>query len=621
MTKFTIRECARKVSCFAFAGLFALTLLSPTDASAKPAAKGVINMELPDGTTLPVRMIGDEFSHRVLTEDGYLLAADSEGFYCYAELDASGNIVATSRRATAANRRSASDAAFLSSLNKENMLSIAENIDSERRAAKLNSRAKAPMSRANTSVDIDFLFSNYPSTGSPKALVILVEYKDISFRMSGDPYEYFNGLLHQEGFSTNGATGSCLDWFKENSKGQFTPEFDLYGPIKLSQNRSYYGGNDMYGQDMRPEEMIIEACKQLDATVDFSIYDTDGDGYIDNVYVFYAGGGEADGGGSSTVWPHSWNIEGGARKTVILDGVKLDRYACSAEWDTMSKRPDGIGTFVHEFSHVMGLPDLYATNYSNSWTPGEWSVMDYGPYNNDGRTPPNYSSFERFSLGWLEPRRFSGKKEMQPYTIMPITENDAFLVETNNNTDFYMLEFRQRTGNDFYLPNSGMLVWRIRYNANAWNGNSVNNNSSLQRVDVIEADNIRSEASMAGDVFPGTKNVTSFTSATVPSLTNALGQTLHVDIYNIGINVGGFLNMDVTHDLPETGVTEIAASDNTFAIRVSGNVINVESAGEVRIINLSGTTVASVNGNGSLELPAGVYIATDGRSASKVIIR
>ena len=162
----------------------------------------------------------------------------------------------------------------------------------------------------------------------------------------------------------------------------------------------------MYGNDQRPEEMIIEACQMLDDTVDFSEYDRDGDGYIDNVFVFYAGRGEASGGASDTVWPHSWDITAATSVPYVFDGVRLDRYGCSNEWEV--DRPDGVGTFVHEFSHVMGLPDLYATKYTGAFTPGAWSAMDYGPYNNDGCTPPLYSAFERYSLGWIEPLPIDG---------------------------------------------------------------------------------------------------------------------------------------------------------------------------------------------------------------------
>ena len=140
--------------------------------------------------------------------------------------------------------------------------------------------------------------------------------------------------------------------------------------------------------------MVIEACRQLNPEIDFSQYDLDNDQYIDNVFIFYAGQGEASGGSSDCVWPHSWEVEIAEMGSQhIFDNVHLNRYACSNEWELSALgygyRPVGIGTFIHEFSHVMGLPDLDSTQYvEDTFTPGAWSVMDYGPYNNYGCTPP-----------------------------------------------------------------------------------------------------------------------------------------------------------------------------------------------------------------------------------------
>ena len=181
---------------------------------------------------------------------------------------------------------------------------------------------------------------------------------------------------------------------------------------------SYYGENDYRGDDSNPQKMAIEACQQLDATVDFSEYDRDNDGYIDNVYIFYAGRGEASGGSSSTVWPHSWEVSAVESQTYYFDNVILNRYACGNEWE--GDKPDGVGTFIHEFSHVLGLPDLYSTSYSSAFTPGSWSAMDYGPYNNNGCTPPLYSVFEicsrldnSYRIGWTKFYYTQGYQQQQ----------------------------------------------------------------------------------------------------------------------------------------------------------------------------------------------------------------
>ena len=157
--------------------------------------------------------------------------------------------------------------------------------------------------------------------------------------------------------------------------------------------------------------MVMEAAEALKDKVDFSQYDFDNDGCIDNIFVVYAGEGEASGGPAESVWPHSWVVTG----THIYNGKRLYGYCCTNEWNTNGK-PAPIGTFVHEFSHVMGLPDLYNTEDSGvSYTPGEWSVLDYGPYNNEGNTPPSFGAFERNAMGWLVPRtiRVSGDYRLE----------------------------------------------------------------------------------------------------------------------------------------------------------------------------------------------------------------
>ena len=163
--------------------------------------------------------------------------------------------------------------------------------------------------------------------------VVLVEYQDVKFNLS-DPKDYFTRLLNEEGFSDYYATGSARDWFINSSNGMFKPEFEIMGPVTLQKNQEYYGGNDAYGQDNAPQRMVIEACRQLNTTVDFSRFDRDGDGYIDNVFVVYAGRGEASGGSSDCVWPHAWTLNAAEPGSIYtFDNVRLNRYACCNEWE------------------------------------------------------------------------------------------------------------------------------------------------------------------------------------------------------------------------------------------------------------------------------------------------
>ena len=462
--------------------------LSALSAAAVPARRGPVTVKQPDGTYITVCKTGDEFNHFTTTSDGILLTTNADGIYCYGRLSVSGVVESTGIKAVDAELRSTLPAEAVH-FNMQEAMAL-------RRASGLQRRASG-----NTALGRGE--KTFPAMGDVNALILLVEYKDVKFTLD-DPYRYFNDMLNKEGFSEYGGTGSCKDYFLDNSNGQFRPHFDVYGPITLSKNRSYYGGN-VKGEDAAPREMVSEACELADKEIDFSRYDNDGDGYVDNVFVFYAGQGEADYGPADSVWPHSWNLN----PSLTLDNVIISQYACSNEWQ--EDTPGGIGTFVHEFSHVMGLPDLYSTTYAYPLvcTPGGYSVLDYGPYNNDGRTPPSYSVFERNAMGWLVPEVLS---EPANVTLGEIQEsNKGYIIPTAKDTEFYLLENRQKKGWDAYLPGHGMLIWHVDYNATTWTQNTVNNDKSHQGVDLCEADGRDSKNQRTqGDAFPGSANVTRY---------------------------------------------------------------------------------------------------------------
>lgn len=496
-------------------------------AMAVPAKPGLITYTQPDGSQVKVRLIGDETHHFYTSEEGYLLDRHENTFF-YATADKDGRIERSEYKLSDTPELKPGMQAYLSGIDRDATLSRLST------ARKANMREKAiDLPAATRSGDDDnvmrgpglFPNSSFPVFGNQRGIVILVEYQNVSFTLA-DPNDYFSRLLHEDGFSDYGGTGCVKEYFVQNSVGQFVPEFDLYGPVVLPHDRSYYGGNNSGGSDKNAAQMVIDACRALDSEVDFSQYDCDGDGFVDNVFVFYAGEGEASGGPAESIWPHAWYIYTGAGKSVKLDGVRLDRYACSNEWEPTG-RPDGVGTFIHEFSHVMGLPDLYATDYTDAQTPGSWSVMDSGPYNNNGCTPPLYSAFERYALGWLEPTslRYSASA-----TLEPISTNKAGIFNcfrTNgsvNGNEYYLVENRQQDGWDAYIPYHGMLVWHIDYKSSKWTQNIVNNDPDHQYVDLVEAAApLTMGRNPQYDPFPGRRRKTSFTDTTKPNALSWLG--------------------------------------------------------------------------------------------------
>ena len=478
-----------------------LSLLSPACAYAVGAKSGLLTTRQPDGSPLHIELRGNEFGHIAYSADGYPLTSDADGFYVFADIDTEGRLAATNLRASDPEAR-----------NSETQLRLERLKSSDIEAAILQSHQSRRLAKKNLP---GLMSASFPLEGEQRALVILVEFADNAFSVD-NPNDYFSRMLNESGFSDNGATGSARDYFIDNSCGKFSPQFDVYGPVKLPNDMKYYGANDRWGNDSNPQEMAIHACQALEGEVSFSLYDANSDGIIDNVFIYYAGYGEADGGGANTIWPHSTRLSLFSSRKYIFDGVQLDRYACTNELMMQPERDrtDGIGTFCHEFSHVLGLPDLYATSTINLSTPGIWDVMDNGSYNNLGMTPPALSSFERSALGWLEPTllRYSDCI-LEPLLL----SNKAFFYANEKGNEFFLFENRQQQGWDSYLPGHGMLIWHIDFNSAVWNSNTVNDNIWHQHVDLVEADNLSGIESRAGDAFPGPKNVTEFARYTSPS--------------------------------------------------------------------------------------------------------
>lgn len=563
-------------------------------ASAKPAVRTSEKVTQPDGTTLTIRLVGDEHAHLYLTEDGCPLVWDNDLGFVYATISKDGKQMSTGITAHDANSRTQSESMTAIPMSDNTIASILDTRMSRRQEMTRTARSTG---FPRKSQGYGLSDTTFPSTGEQKAIVILVQFQDLKFgdknnssyqysaySDSKDPvHAYWTDLLNKEGFDGFGGEGSCRDWFHANSADkdgnpQFRPVFDLYGPVTLPNNMAYYGHNDYLGNDENAHLMVVDACEILDDEVDFTQYDRDEDGLVDNIYIFYAGFGEADSRQANTVWPHSWDLHY-PKADFEVDGVTVDHYACSNETDYGRRSPDGIGTFVHEFSHVLGLPDLYTTVYNNSYTPGEYSVLDYGPYNNNGRTPPNYSAYERWALGWMTPEKYktSGSVELSNLA----DSNMAFVVPTEKETEYYLVENRQQTGWDKYIPGHGMLIWHIDYVKEIFDDNVVNNTPSHQYVDLIEANGKKNEKYASGHTFPGTSNITSYSfkswsgtpcGVELNGITESDGIIIkHTDVTSLG----GVGNLATESDCPETyfnlqGIPVSKPGDGQILIRRSG---------------------------------------------------
>jgi len=438
-----------------------------------------------DGSTITVILHGNEFHHFKTTEDGYLLKENDKGILTYATISSTGEVVESGYTAHDAPNRSLKESLFLKTLN----------------TAEMNRRIHTAPIRSNVFKTPLLQQKAFPTKGSPKSIVILVNFSNNTFT-TPTPRTAFYNLLNQDRYNTNGGTGSARDYFRACTYGKFSPDFDIYGPYTLPQSLDFYGKNDTNGNDTNPVQMIVDACTVANNNgVNFTPYDTDNDGVIDNVFVYYAGYNEAENGSSNTIWPHRWAIYpqslfpsgsnySGTEASVSFNGKRVLDYACTSELRGSSgTNMCGVGTFCHEFSHVLGLPDYYDTSGSNLPTLNSWDIMDSGNYNNQGRTPPTYSVYERFFLGYLIPEQenSTANLSLNPISQEEIprstTTNQAFLFSATTHNlngshpspnEFFMLEYRRKTGWDTYLPGEGMCIWHIDYDQTAWNYNMPN---------------------------------------------------------------------------------------------------------------------------------------------------
>jgi M6 family metalloprotease-like protein len=325
--------------------------------------------------------------------------------------------------------------------------------------------------------------------GEKRGLIILVSFPDQAFS-DEDPRTLWSAIANQEGYADHGAKGSVSDYFYDQSYGQFRLLFDVVGPVEAKNPYAYYGKNIDWGEpvgqfDQNDGELVEEVCRAVSDDVHFADYDWDGDGEVEQVFLLYAGHGENDywSKDESVIWPHmaklseDWGYEGG----IVLQDVRIDAYACSNEIDRKDELA-GMGTICHEFSHCLGLPDLYNTEKGNSVV-GSYDLMDQGCYSGECWCPVGYSSYERYACGWLTPIPVEDAQTVT--SLQPLHEQpDARIFRTDPEVnDYYLIEYRQKAQWDLYLPTAGLMAWHIDYDETAWHENTVNNDPKHLRVE------------------------------------------------------------------------------------------------------------------------------------------
>ncbi len=457
---------------------------------------GVVKQK--DGTTLTVRLFGDENFSWSQTTDGVILYQEGTDYYV-AKVHEDGSITPTAMLAHEVSARNIEERQLVAAQDKVQFYNFATS------ELKRGGIRREPIATKSVT---------FPHIGKPHVLVILADFADQPFAHDDETTKLiFDKYLNADGVPATGIDdidktkwlsknhGSVKKYFSDMSNGMFEPQFDVYGPVHLTQNMKYYGA----GQSDYMSRFIPDVCQAMDESLDFSQYDADGDGIVDLVYVIYAGySASVHGNSTDCIWPKT-----GRGNYGTYDGVTVRLYGVNNELNGTPATAEsgghifmnGIGLFCHEFSHAMGLPDLYPTVASSQVSNQgmeDFSIMDGGEYcYNFGYMPVAYTAWEREAMGWFEIETLT-----EPTTITNLASveaggkayrimNDAD--ETGN--EYYILENIQRGGWNSYIGSSyggyshGLMITHVNYDARAFDVtyNSVNNVKGQPRMTVLPA--------------------------------------------------------------------------------------------------------------------------------------
>lgn len=452
--------------------------------------------------------------------------------------------------------------------------------------------------------------------GVKKGLVVLVDFKNKKFA-DGHDLEYYKNVINGKDFSDEeeGYVGSVRDYFLAQSNGQFELDFDVVGPVTMSKNSGYYGGDGAYQKDEKVYEMIKEACDGIQDKVNLKDYDWDGDGEADQVFFLYAGLGQASGGSAGTVWPHESELRYWPCGVLSYSTGKINTYACANELQPETQGSSryisaGIGTICHEFSHCLGFADMYDTTGGGGYGMSVFDVMDQGSYNGNGFVPCNYTAFERIYAGWVEAIELESPATVKDMKSVSDYGRPFIMYNYKNTNEYFLMENRQNTGWDKGLYGSnGLLIVHVNYVPSRWANNSVNSSAEkIQCCTVVNADGSRenTQYSLQGDLYPyEVKGVTMNDEFTDESEPAAKLYTKNSDnSYALGIPI-----------------TQIKRSKGSISFLVCGgdanNVIDNTFNGVVDGIN--GVTVANKATDNRIYSIDGRYLGTDASALGKGI--
>lgn len=585
--------------------LLAFLFMGFGDVYAVRAYPQPVTVQQSDGTSVTIVGHGDEDFNYVTTIDGVLLVKEGHS-WMVAEVGIDGELQSSGVLAHDNGQRSTAELAAISRQDRE---AYSRRSEETRHMNKVRREPVAASSK------------DFPHVGNPKAVVILAEFSDVKFSLP-DPQHSFNQYLNSMSTLQDLGNGehsnacSIRNYFDEISFGQFAPDFDVYGPVELPNPLKTYGGEKAGGKDEKMNLLFQDACSLLDERIDFSQYDANADGLVDLVGIIYAGYSESMTGNSAEcIWPKSGNMSGGT-----YDGKRVSRYLVSAELNGFPgcfssapfKRINGIGTFCHELSHCLGLPDFYPTVASikgDNQGMEYWSLMDSGNYLSNGYSPCAYTAWEREAMGWITIPTLDDSAGLSQIELKPI-DNGGTAYRILNDCDatgreYLIVEDIQKIGINSQVKGHGMLVYHVNYDPDLFSlsRNAPNNVKGSPCMTVVPADNllfamynvgkvidgktIRNTdfyAQLAGDPFPGTSNQTECSDETgLVNFAPYTGEVWNKALQSITEHKDGSITFtyiaNITEDIK--AATNDDADDQGFVYNINGQRVAKDYRGMV----------------------------------------
>ena len=572
-----------------------------------------------DGTQLTIIGHGDEDYHWFTTIDGVLLYQDGTDYYV-AKVDEKGTLVSTNILAHNPIARNADEQNAVKAQNKEKFFSAATTMK------KQNAMRREPVSGERL----------FPHTGTPRVLVVLAEFNDTTFSLPNPKKsfeQYLNSTTRPQqnyGNAEDRNAGSVKQYFTEVSFNNFSPTFDIYGPVKLPQNMSVYGA----GQNDRMDLFIPAVCNAINDSVNFADYDQNNDGYVDLIYVIYAGyGANTNGNSSYCIWPKS----GSQSFSGTYDGKKIFRYGVNNEliaypgaFDTAPyEQINSIGIFCHEFSHCLGLPDFYPAHSDNARVDNQgmeyWSLMDNGEYLQNGYCPTAYTAWEREAMGWMTIETLTADADLE---ILPIdAEGKAYKITNDNDAsgkEYFIIENIQKYMWNSLQYGTGLTMYHVKYDDSfLLKNNSVNDTKGKPKMAIVPADGVLGSSYNIGKVVPwGTGEGGKATRADYytqhggdpfPGTSNLTEANDTLGLVNFQVYTGEKLNKALMNIQENSGVVTLKYIHNFEDYLTDINAITTQpTIHDGKIFTIDGRLVGTNKEN----LPKGIYI----QNRKKIII-